>query len=187
MSSGILRQVVSGRDVPVTELNMHSALVNVASSPGSAMLYPIIVAADGSPTSSRTLTWRLHIEQPFTYVHSVQFWLEPFTVPYGWDLRVGVSASPNPADVAQGRPVAEFMAKTDLDADPATFNLMPGYSTMDYPLASTPNNPVAEQFAGQYVHMWARADGDAPAGPLLGYGAGSAPNPMTVRFSWVEL
>lgn len=187
MSVASLKQRISGGDVTVSELNMHSQSVNQASYPGSAMLHPIIVNSDGSNTTSRVLSWRLHIDQPFTYVHSVQFWFEPFAVPSGWDIRVGIGSSANPADYAAGRPATDFMAKADLDALPARFNLMYGYSTLDYPESSTPNTPIGGTFDSQFVHMWAKVNGDAAAGPILGYGAGSVPNPMVVRFAWVEL
>lgn len=187
VSVATLLQRIDGADHPIPEINMHSNTVNRVSEEGSALQYPIIVTSDGAFTSSRILTFRLRLEPPFTYVHSAQLWFDPFPIPTGWDLRVSVHASDNPSASVPGRPITDFMTPVGLDVLPAPFNLMPGYSTLDYPAASCANTPESGTFHSPFVHLWARANRDAAPGPVLGYNPDGSPKPMPVHITWVEL
>lgn len=133
---------------------------------------PILPREDGSASFSMERWLRFRFQQPFTQVFDFKFWMPSLVVPPGWTVQYGTTTAyqmptNGPSGIATG-PV------------PTTKPLEPNCGGVP------PLNGDEERYS-DWIVLQATVNGDAPVGPILGFGPDNQPLPLQYRFDWTEI
>lgn len=133
---------------------------------------PLRSEADLSPGRSTERWFRIAFEQPFVLVKDFRFWMPNLSVPLGWTFRYGVSPA--------------YQQPTNASSAIAT-QVVPTTRPDDPNAGGVPGEDGTEERYSDWIVLQASVDGDAPAGPLLGYDVQNLPIPIEYRFEWTQM
>lgn len=159
-------------DVACPYLNLHGDDTYV-DGPSSYLQYPVYPRSDGAPTYSMERWVRLRFQQPFGAVRAFRFWVPGWVEPEGWTVRWGASTAFDIPKLS----LSSYALYPLPTTDPGPGN--PNIGGEDY-LEGT-----VTQYSN-WVVVQASVNGDAPTGPLLGYGGNNLPLKIPYRFNWTE-